>query len=364
MRIGIDARAAVEEPGGRGRYLRELLRHLPEPAGDRRISLYARRPWTGAGLADTVEWELVDAPDPLWHLRVAMRASRDCDVFFSTNSYLTVWFLRVPSVAVVYDMVAFDPAVRPRRRSRAIELATLPLAVRRATALTAISESTKRELVERFPAAAPKTSAIPLAADASFGPEPDRDEEVLERHGVERPYVLALGTLEPRKNLPRLIEAFTGLPASVRARVKLVLAGATGWDTDETLAAIAAHADSVRALGYVPDSDLPALYRQAEVFCYPSLYEGFGLPVLEAMSCGTPVVTSDVSSLPEVGGDAVAYADPGSAQAIRDKLGQLLSEPELRSRLRDRGLARAGRYSWDRTARDTLALVESAAQPR
>ncbi len=153
---------------------------------------------------------------------------------------------------------------------------------------------------------------------------------------MQRPYVLVTGTVEPRKNLPRLIEAFAGLDERRRAGWTLVLAGAPGWDTDASFAAVAAHRELVRTLGFVPDADLACLYRQAELFCYLSLYEGFGIPVLEAMQSGVAVLTSSVSSMPEVGGDAARYADPTDVDDIRRALGELLERRRAAPRRRRR----------------------------
>ena len=361
MKIGIDARAAAEVPAGRGRYVRELLGAIGRSEAAHDFLLYARSRWPSPSLDERFQWRLVNGRDPLWHIATARRASSECDVYLSTNSYLTVWFTRIPAVAVVFDMITFDRRLAPQRRATAIERATLRLAVRRAAALLAASESTRNDLVDRYKAAGPKTRVVHLAADESFTPEGD-DEGVLQRYALRKPYVLVTGTLEPRKNLPRLVEAFAGLPAELVGRYELVLVGPTGWEMDETLASIAKHKGSARAIGYVPDEHLPALYRRAELFCYPSLYEGFGLPVLEAMQCGTAVVTSGLSSLPEVGGDAVAYVDPLDVEDIRRALAELLFDAALRERYAARGVARAKLYSWRATAEGTLAALESVAR--
>jgi len=201
-----------------------------------------------------------------------------------------------------------------------------------------ISESTSRDLEGRFPAARGKTTAIPLAAGDAFRPDPGlNDAEIRARHGLDGPYVLAVGTLEPRKNLPRLIEAFAGLTDAERGGRRLTLVGASGWETDETFEAIRSEGSLVTTLGWVTDEELPAIYRGADLFAYPSLYEGFGLPVLEAMSCGVPVLTSEISSLPEVGGDAVRYADPRDTGSIRGALRELLADPAARATLSYRG---------------------------
>ena len=361
MRVGIDARAAAEERGGRGTMVRELLLALSRLEGPHTYELVARRRWA-APLGDSFRWRLLERPDPWWNLEAGMRAHRHCDVFLSTNSYLTAWFTRVPTVVVVCDLVAFDDALAPQRRARAIERATLPLAVRRAAALTAISHATADDLQARFRAARGKTSVTLLAADARFETDAGPSvEEVRVRHGlVGRPYVLTVGTLEPRKNLPRLVEAFAALPARLLDTHDLVLVGAVGWDADETLEAAARHRGRIHQLGHVAEEDLPALYRGAATFAYPSLYEGFGLPVLEAMAAGTPVLTSNVSSLPEVAGDAAVLVDPRSVPAIRDGLERVLGDPVLARALLARGRERAAAFSWNRHAREVLAVLERA----
>jgi glycosyltransferase involved in cell wall biosynthesis len=359
LRVGVDARPAAETPAGRGRYVRELLRHVA--ALDEPVDLvpYGRfRPAPGE-LGSDLEWRVVRAPAALWPVAAGRRAGRECDVVLATSSYLLAAGTRTATVPVVYDLVPFRRELRPPHGALA-ERATLPLAVRRAAAIVAISHATRDELVERFPRAAGRTHVVAPAADASFSSGP-ADAATLARHGIEGPYVLALGTLEPRKNLPRLLEAFGGLPADLRDRFRLVAAGLRGWAAGETEAALRALGDRVVVPGYVPDADLPALYRGATLFCYPSLHEGFGLPVLEAMQCGVPVLTSSVSSLPEVGGEAVAYVEPFDVGHIRSQLERLLRDPGERQRLAALGPERAARFSWTRSARELVGLLDDVA---
>lgn len=364
MRVAIDARAAHEERGGRGTMVRELLLALDRADAPHRYELVARTRWDAPLDPDRFTWRLLGQADPWWNLRAGATAHRTADVVLSTNSYLTAWVTRVPTVVIVCDMVAFDPALMPQRRAALIERATLPLAVRRAAALTAISQATADDLTARFPAAGPKTEITLLAADASFAAAGD-PAAVLARHGLtEGRYVLAVGTLEPRKNLPRLIEAFAALPDDLRDGYELVLVGALGWDTDETAAAIARHRHLVTTLGHVPWEDLPALYRGSALFAYPSIYEGFGLPVLEAMAAGAAVLTSDRSSLPEVAGDAAILCDPTDVTSITAGLERALRDDALRTDLSARGRARAATFSWDRFAAETLAVLERAASGR
>ena len=365
LTIGIDARAAVEEPAGRGRFVRELLRRLPARDGRVRYLAYARSAWDGE-LDDGVQWRLVPFSDPWWNLDAARRASRECDVFLSSNSYLTAWFTRVPTMLVVYDLVAFVPGARVRRTSGIIERATIRPALRRAAALVCISRATEHDLLERFPAARGKTRVVHLGADDRFGQKLPASEleRVRARYGLERPFVLSVGTIEPRKNLSRVIAAYSRLPRERRESHLLALVGPLGWDFTQIVDEAAA-ADDVTLLGQVPDDDLAALYQACSVFCYPSLYEGFGLPLLEAMRSGAACITSNVSSLPEVGGDAVAYVDPRKVDEIRDALARLLAAEDERVALGERARERAAEFSWERMAADLIGqLVELAPSMR
>jgi alpha-1,3-rhamnosyl/mannosyltransferase len=311
-------------------------------------------------------WAPIELPDPLWHVGAAVRASRSCHVFLSTNSYLTAWMLRVPCVAVVYDLVPFLSGARAQRRAALIERATIRPAVRRATRLVCVSRSTETDLIRLFPAAAGRTRVVPLAAAERFGRGADdsRLRELAARHGVEAgAYVLAAGTLEPRKNLRRLIRAHASLPAELRRRHPLLIVGPRGWEEGEIFGEAAGSRD-VRLTGYLADDDLAALYAGCSVFCYPSLYEGFGLPVLEAMTAGAAVITSDVSSLPEVGGDAVVYVRPEEETSIAQAMERLLRSPDERERLAAKARLRAAEFSWDRSARSVLEELERAAQGR
>jgi glycosyltransferase involved in cell wall biosynthesis len=346
--IGIDARAAAEVPAGRGRVAREVIGALARLEGDDRYVLYCRRP-ADMALDERFAWRPVPLRDPFWHVETARRASRECSAFLSTNSYLTAWFTRVPCAVVVYDLVAFIPGARAQKRAGRIERATIDVGARRARALVCISEATRRDLVRRVPSTAPRAVAIPLAAGPPFA----TSAAAAPRSG--RPYVLAAGTLEPRKNLLRLLEAWSRLSPALHDTHDLVLVGPTGWEGDPILAR--ARADGARLTGYIPDDELAALYRGCVLFCYPSLYEGFGLPVLEAMNTGAPVITSNLSSLPEVVGDAAVMVDPLSVDAIGQAIARLLADPDERARLRTAGAARAATFSWERTARELRGVL-------
>jgi glycosyltransferase involved in cell wall biosynthesis len=356
LTIGIDARAAAEVPAGRGRVVRELLRALAEREedGQQRYVLYTRRRWEDATLDERFRWKPIAAREPWWHPLAARQANRECDVFLACNSYLTGWFLRIPSVPIVYDLVAFEPALCPNRRSQAIERLTLGRTARRAPALLAISQTTADALAERFPAAAARTAVAPL------GVAPALDAELTEEAATLPPpgFVLAVGTMEPRKNLPRLVAAYHELDDALKARHQLVVVGPDGWKTGATLASLRSMGDRCLALGQVSDPVLAELYRRCAVFCYPSLGEGFGLPVLEAMSAGTPVLTSNVSSLPEIGAAAVEYADPTDVASIAAGLQRLLADEPRRAELGRLAQARAREFTWERFADNVVGVLQ------
>jgi alpha-1,3-rhamnosyl/mannosyltransferase len=361
LTIGVDARAASEVPAGRGRVVRELLRALGElEHDDHRYVLYARNAWTEQPLDERFSWQLIGPREPWWHLLAARAANRECDVFLSSNSYLTAAFTRIPTVPIVYDMVTFEPAMRPNRRSTIIERLTLGLAVRRSASLLAISQATADALGARFPRALGRTEVAPLGV----APALSQDLDPAEAATLPRPgFVLAVGTLEPRKNLPRLVEAYRQLDGGLQEAHPLVVVGALGWETGSTLDALRSLGSRCTMLGHVSDTALAELYRRCAVFCYPSLGEGFGLPVLEAMAAGAAVLTSNLSSLPEVGADAVDYVDPHDTDSIAAGLRGMLEDEPYRAELGRRARARAAEFSWKGFSETVLNTLDRAARP-
>jgi glycosyltransferase involved in cell wall biosynthesis len=360
LTIGIDARAATEVAAGRGRVVRELLRVLASREYDsHRYVLFARNSWEDETFDERFAWHLIDARDPLWHMLAARAANKRCDVLLSSNSYLTTLFTRIPTVPIVYDMVTFEPSMRPNLRSSLIERLTLGPAVKRSATLLAISQATADALIARFPKAAGRTVVAPLgvtpALSKKLGPE---EAAALPAAG----FVLAVGTLEPRKNLPRLVEAYGQLSEDLQRTHPLVVVGALGWETGATLQALRSLGERCTMLGHVSDQALAELYRRCAVFCYPSLGEGFGLPVLEAMAAGAAVITSNLSSLPEVGGDAVEYVNPHDTGSIAQSLRRLLADESRCAELGQRASERAQTFSWERFAETAVATLDQAAR--
>lgn len=236
--------------------------------------------------------------------------------------------------------------------------AIMRASVRKAQVVIVISESTRHDLYRLIPASVGKTSVTLLAARRMVDAEPVRAAAPL--HAGIDDYVLFVGTVEPRKNLARLIRAWESLPPGIRGRTKLLVAGATGWLVDDLLNR-RCKAESIRFLGHVDDAELAMLMRRAKAFLYPSLYEGFGLPVVEAMSVGVAVLTSNVGATREIAEGAAMLVDPTSEESIRTGLERLLGDSDLRLALGRLGQTRAAEFSWTRTSRETLQLIERAA---
>ncbi|MBK9707206.1 MAG: glycosyltransferase family 4 protein [Acidobacteria bacterium] len=286
------------------------------------------------------------------------------DVFHGTN-YCVPVFAPCPTVVTIHDLSLLahsgthetDNVIRGRRR--------MPIMARRARKIIAPSEWTKREIIEFLGIKPGKIQVIHEGAREKMLPLPESNcQSVLERFGIKKPYLLFVGTIEPRKNLTTLIRAYDTLLRETEHRPQLVLCGGRGWLDGEVFSLVEKLKlqEQVLFTGYVEDSDLPALYSSAEAFIYPSLYEGFGLPPLEAMACGTPVITSNSSSLPEVVGKAGLMHDPEDHLALTRSIVEILSDKDSREHFIRAGLEQASRFSWDRAARETQAVYDEVYQ--
>jgi len=287
----------------------------------------------------------------------------DADLYH-TPYYLMPYRPGQPTILTVHDLIPLLLPDRSTMRARLLFRWTMAMALRAADSVIAVSETTRRDLLTRFHIPPCRVVTIPEAVDPTFFVRPPAEVSALRRkYGLPERYILYLGSNKPHKNLVRLVEAWALVTkrgtrdTEHGSRTTLVIAGA--WDPrypESRERAESLGLGNIRWLGPVPESDLPALYTGATVFVFPSLYEGFGLPVLEAMACGAPVICSNVSSLPEVAGDAAVTFTPTDPGAIADALDRVLNDAGLCADLRDRGLRRARLFSWDQSARRTLAL--------
>jgi glycosyltransferase involved in cell wall biosynthesis len=363
MDIGIDAsRAARRERTGTENYSLHLIRALLDLESPHRFRLYFnQRP--AANLfphSPQAEWRVIPFARLWTHVRLAAEILvRAPDVLFVPAHVLPL--THPPSVATIHDLgYCHFPEAHTRRARLYLEWGTRHNA-RASRLVIADSRATRDDLVRLYGVPQRKTRVAYPGIRPGLAPvhEHAAIDRVLDKYGIPRPYLLYVGTLQPRKNLLRLIEAFAALPDGH----VLVLAGKKGWLYSDILERAQRSGVGHRVIftGYVPDDDLPALLSGAQLFVFPSLYEGFGLPVLEAMACGIPVVCSDTSSLPEVAGDAALLVPPTDVSALAAAMSRALTDAELRSTLVRRGMEQAAQFTWQRCAEKVLQALEEAA---
>jgi glycosyltransferase involved in cell wall biosynthesis len=381
MRVGIDISRTIEERTGVGWYTSHLVRGIARvdrvnqyhlypcfwyciPGGFRKAE-YPRQP--NVHLAD--RWLTLGAARQKWGDPELGRVSTlgNVDVLHCT-AYTAPSVYEVGLVVTIHDMSFLT---HPQFHEQGnIEFCTREChrAARRAAKIIAPSEATKRDVMRYLHVEEDRIQVVYEAAGEEFSPVQDREaiRDVLAAHAIHHNYILFVGTVEPRKNLKRLLEAFLHVVRSRPDRGELlVVAGGRGWRNTDIYGFVeeSGLTNRVRFLGYVSDFDLRVLYSAATMFAYPSLYEGFGLPVIEAMACGCPVVTSRVSSLPEVAGDAGLLVEPADVGSIAGAVEAVLADRELRHKLRAAGLDRAAQFSWDKAAMQTIRVYEQAASP-
>jgi len=286
------------------------------------------------------------------------------DVFWGPAHRLPRWLPKnIARVVTIHDLVWKYAGDTMPPISRWLESYQMPFAISSADQIITVSQSTADAVTKEFYTTSDKLSVVPLganlAAEAGLF-------DSLEQFGINRPYFLFVGTLEPRKNLIRLLTAYSRLSESLKDQAMLVIAGGKGWggiEINDTVADLSLE-KHVRILGYVDDSTLATLYANALFLAMPSLYEGFGLPLVEAMSFGTPVLTSNNSSMPEVAGNAGLLINPLDIQSINDGLAQLISNHDLRDKLADNAKINAARFNWDAAAKQLVSVFEKAISTR
>ena len=358
MRIGIDARKLHDF--GIGTYIRNLLRELARLDHSTEFVLLCRPEDAGSiqALGDNFRPVIERAGNYSIseQLKVPLALCRERVTLFHAPHYVLPPLVHCRSVVTIHDCIhLMFPQYLPNRAALTYARASMALAARRATRVLTVSESSKADIMRFFGTEPSKIDVIYNAFDERFGMEPREEDmvRVRERYQLHDEFVLYAGNVKPHKNLERLIDAFHLVRSRGLDHLKLVMIG----DDISKYASLrrAVHHYQlhkyVRFLGYLPEETLAVMYRLAGVFVFPSLYEGFGLPPLEAMASGTPVVTSNVSSLPEVAGDAAELVDPYDPEAIADGIFRVLTDADLRRSLKARGLARARQFSWETSVR-------------
>lgn len=379
MRIAVDYTAAARQGAGIGRYARELIHVVLATRHAHHFVLMAATAGLGARwqqeqqrlreIAAPAALSLRSLPltddwmARLWQrLRLPLPAewiTGHIDCFYSPDFVLPPLRRDTPALLTIHDLSflrhpeTFPPALRAYLE-RAV-----PRSVARADRILADSNATRDDIIELFSITPDKVTTLYSGVSPRFTPEavPGERRHLQSKYSIgDVPYILALGTVQPRKNYIRLMEACD--PLAAKRDLNLIIVGQPAW-LSEPIVEAAERRTYVRSMGFLDDADLPALYRQAAVFAFPSIYEGFGLPPLEAMASGTPIVVSTTSSLPEVVGDAGLSVDPFDVPAWTVALTQALDDAALRTHFRQAGLARAATFTWTRTAQQWLSVVES-----
>jgi len=393
MRIGIDITSAVRQGAGIGRFTRELIRALlaldsphehilfaatggmPRATAQSRLAYITQPATARRSPLSTLHFPLSDDwLHRIWHrarLPIPIEALMGrVDVFHEPDFVLPPTLPRAHTVLTVHDLTFIRDPESAFPRLRRYLNRVVPRSVVRATRVLADSLATKNDLIELLGVSPDKITVLYGGVDARFAPvrEPERLAAVRAKYDIgPDPFILGIGTLQPRKNYQRLIQAFAKLQATAfdlqlsTSGIQLVIVGGKGWLYDGIFAEVRRLGLASRVLfpGFADDDDLPTLYSAAEMLAYPSIYEGFGLPILEAMACGTPVVTSTTSSLPELAGNAALLVEPTDADALAAAMRRLLQDTDLRRRLVADGFDQARQFTWEKAAAQLLAIYES-----
>jgi glycosyltransferase involved in cell wall biosynthesis len=369
MRIGYLTYGLDRSPTGIGRYTKELLLSMKAVSSQNEIVVLATERQLDKSLTEGLETHYVTGCRTLPVLmtlgngilgRLAKR--HDLDLIHDPNGIAPFIGLpgNVPGIVTLHD--AF-PFVHPESHNWLDNWRYrwyLPSALRKTSQVITVSESSRSDLETHLGLDSDRISVIPEGVDPRFSPtSAPNGHEVLKKYGVTSPYLLYVGALNGRKNIARMLEAFS-IAREQHPDYTLVIAGKKQWKTKSIDEAMSNRdlQRTVHFTGYVDDDDLPELYRSATAFLFPSLYEGFGLPPLEAMACGTPVITSDISSLPEVMGNAALMVDPLDVLSLSNAIKRVLSDPVLRQSMIGRGLTRANDFRWENSAEQTMSLYE------
>lgn len=374
MHIGLDGIPLAETKTGVGHYTLELGRGLAEISGGDAFEFVAP---SRILLRDADERKSLPAnlsvtfrkPNSLrkhwWTIGLPLYIRQSSfDLFHGTNYNVPLWEA-CPTVLTIHDLSLFLYP-ETHEKSRVITgLRRIPVMARVATKIITPSEAVRAEVVEHLGVSSEKVIAIPEAARVGFRPAPgEASREARTRFGIEEDFLLYVGTLEPRKNLMLLIRAFEEVLRATKLKPQLVIVGKKGWLVDELFAYVecAGLGDRLLFTNYVSDEDLRALYSSCRMFIYPSIYEGFGLPPLEAMACGAPVITTRIASIMETVGNAARLVATDDVNALARNITELLTDAGARSTLSAAGLERAALFSWAKTARMTMKVYEETLQ--
>ncbi|HBB02872.1 MAG: group 1 glycosyl transferase [Candidatus Peregrinibacteria bacterium GW2011_GWF2_38_29] len=357
MKIGVDFReASKEDKTGKGWFAYNLMKSVFEQDEQNQYILYTDSIPADFQNHKNVEFRLIKSKSVFWHLKVLRDLKLEKpDLFLALTSFIIPALApkKIKTVIVVHDLVAFLFPIKHNRKAVLIEKLTLKKALKKSLKIITISKSTESDLIKLFEKKianlSKKITIIPCAASENFKKLSSSEQKNPENFK----YILGVGTLEPRKNFEKLIEAFN-LISKTFDSLRLVIIGGKGWSFKKH------ESDRIIFKGYVAEKDLIHYYNSAEAFVFPSLYEGFGIPPLEAIQCGCPVIASNVSSMPEVIGSAGLLVNPNDAQALAEAIKSVLTNQDLRSRLVAQGLVQSQKFSYESSAQKLIKLFKES----
>lgn len=358
MKIAIDIREAAGQKTGKGWYTFVMVKNILKMDPGNEYILYTQAFNPKFEKYAHVTQQVIPTKGLRWHWKVLrdFKVTKP-DVFWAPTSYIIPALApkTVKTIITIHDLITFIFSDGHNKKAVLLERLTVPRAVRKASKILVVSNNTKRDLQQQFGTSSDKILVTPCGASKIF--KPITDPKILKAHrekfDLPQRFILGVGTLSPRKNFTRLIEAYEQI-APRHPDVHLVIVGDKGWKFEHILKEASQSRDRIHLSGYLEGEEVAVLYNLAEMFVFPSLYEGFGMPPLEAMACGCPVITSNTSSLPEVVGDAALQVDPYSVDEIAQAMDRLLTRPKLNRTLIERGFKRAQTFRWEKSARKVL----------
>jgi len=369
LKIAFDIRGVGGESGGKGIWTANVLKSILNQDRDNEYFLFTNKEGeTEYQFFPNVHVILISGGGILWHWRFYKQLLENkIDVLIATESYIVPYLhdpYKLKVAIVVHDLVAFKSPAKHQLRARWIERFTLKNAVKKSRWIFTVSEYTKKDLIQRYPNLNldEKTIVVYAGVRDIFARKMDANKivSVQRRYNLDPDYLMMAGTLEPRKNILGALEAYSLLSPKNQQRFRFVIVGKKGWYYKQIFQKVKDLNLMLRVkfLEYIPDDDLVTLMQGSKIFLFPSFYEGFGLPILEAMLCGVPVLASRVTSIPELGVDAIHYADPSDVVDIADGITQLIENEDYRNQLRAKGFEQVKNFSWGKTAQLILNAIQ------
>ncbi|MFA6521065.1 MAG: glycosyltransferase family 1 protein [Candidatus Gracilibacteria bacterium] len=359
MKIGIDIRTACGKKAGKGQYTFNTVKELLKQDNKNEYILYANAITGDLAAFGNAHIKVIDKKSLFWHFAVIKDFKKHGgDVFFAPTSFIIPAFLprKIKSIITVHDLVSFLHPNLHQAKATILEHLFFRMAMRKTAHILVPSHNTKNDLMKMFRCTESKITVTHLGVSEKFFRIPENLKAVKEKYNLPDNFILTVSGLEPRKNISALVDAVSS--AENLKGAKLVIVGSKGWKSEKLQQKIAGLKNSVHHILNCEDDELAVFYHLAKIFVYPSLYEGFGLPPLEAMASGCPVICSNISSLPEVCGNAALMFNPNSVDELKSAIEKLLADEKLRAELKEKGLLHAKNFTWQKTAEKTLSVLK------